>query len=137
MRRFIAPRKKVNAMPEIPSLYKVLPPERRIVETAKMADILEREFYLVSAERITAGEAPNWKMLLEHPVSGARVLVVSSAAMIVPVVEYLKDHDCFPVRVKFIAYGKSYAVTDPGDFTNPAEQETLPGVDAEKENLKP
>ena len=124
-------------MTDIKRLYEVLPPDKRMLETLKIADCLHKPMVLQSAEKLSAGDTQYRKLTISFPPSGALYTLTVNAEQIVSVIDFLRAASLFPVLVKLVPSGKSYAMVDPVEYgTNPSAtiQPTL--IPDDKDNPK-
>jgi hypothetical protein len=116
-------------MSPIKKLYEVLPPEKRIIESLKLIDIVGKTLILHGATTQKAGEVTYAKLTVSLDPSPIQFYVTANQEQITAIVAFLIEANAFPVQVKIITAGKSYSIVDPDYGVKPADQPTLPGLE--------
>lgn len=118
-------------------LYEVLPPEKRMIESLKVTDLLAKTLVLHSATTSTAANVVYAKLTVSVPPSPVQYYVTVNQEQITSIISYLLEVNAFPVLVKFVTSGKSYALVDPEEYgSKPAPTSNPPDQTTDKEQPK-
>lgn len=111
-------------MDAIRGLNTILPPERRIVTTSRLSDLLKKPLILHGSTFSKAGETEYAHMTISIGDLPARYGVTANQTQIVNTVKFVDENKAYPIRVMFVPVAKSYAIVDPDDY--PAETPATP-----------
>ena len=114
-------------MSTVKRLYEILPADKRIVESLQMQDIKGKTLTLHGATLQTAGGVVYAKMTVSVDPSVNQFYVTANQEQITSIVKFVMDANAFPVSVKIVSMGKSYAMVDPLEYGAKIEQPVLPG----------
>lgn len=106
-------------MEKIKKLYDVIPEEKRVIQTVKMAEVVGKPLVIHEVSFTRAGEVDYAMITLTVGDQSTRAKLTANQLQIVEALRFVADKKAFPVSAMVIAYGKSYAITNPPDPVTP------------------
>lgn len=109
-------------------LNEVLPPEKRVIEALKLVDVLGKTLVLHAAQPLSTTDTGWYKMDVSIENQPTHFHVTVNQEQITSILKYLNEQKAYPVLVRLVSYGKSYAMVDPEEYGSKPLTQTQPSL---------